>query len=99
VHCPGKYFLVERDFGEDIAAEKETSMVKKQNEIPPSKLANPVQDLIKMIFNLDMMAQQMMEVGYDGTFSFFWESFFFVLYRKLIGFDSQQNAAWKTIQV
>ena len=74
-------------------------MVKKQNEIPPSKLANPVQDLIKMIFNLDMMAQQMMEVGYDGTFSFFCKSFSFVLHRKLIGFDSQQNASWKTIQV
>jgi poly [ADP-ribose] polymerase len=69
VHHPQKYLLVERDFGEDEPPKE----VKPTNSVPvpDSLLPNPLQDLIKMIFNLEMMEQQMMEVGYDGM-GFYW---------------------------
>ena len=54
---------MERDFGDDAVEELPKPTTYK---VPDSKLHVSVQDLIKMIFNLDMMAQQMMEVGYDG---------------------------------
>ncbi|KAJ3076374.1 Poly [ADP-ribose] polymerase 2, partial [Podochytrium sp. JEL0797] len=66
----GKYFLLERDFGEDddAAAAEDSSAAKPEEPIqyPDSKLAEPVQDLMKLIFNLDLMDQAMSEIGYDS---------------------------------
>lgn len=67
VQRPQKYFLVERDFGEDEPP-LEVKPTTSAPPVPDSLLSNPLQDLIKMIFNLEMMEQQMMEVGYDGEF-------------------------------
>ncbi|KAJ3046051.1 Poly [ADP-ribose] polymerase 2 [Rhizophlyctis rosea] len=66
----GKYFLIERDFSnEDEAEEAEVKDEedKKPAKTPDSKLAKPVQELVKLIFNLDMMKTQMVEIGYDAN--------------------------------
>lgn len=64
LHHPQKYFLVERDFGKDEPLPEVKPIT--TAPVPDSLLSSPLQDLIKMIFNLEMMEQQMMEVGYDG---------------------------------
>ncbi|KAJ3056683.1 Poly [ADP-ribose] polymerase 2 [Rhizophlyctis rosea] len=70
---PGKYFLIERDFGGDDEEEEEKEEPaadgkgKEPVKIPDSKLAKPVQELVKLIFNLDMMTKQMVEIGYDAN--------------------------------
>ncbi|KAI8926209.1 poly polymerase catalytic domain-containing protein [Entophlyctis helioformis] len=58
VKHPGKYFLIERDFGQWRQQAWAC--------LPDSKLKPPVLDLMKLIFNMDMMSQQMMEIGYDA---------------------------------
>ncbi|TPX68181.1 hypothetical protein SpCBS45565_g03249 [Spizellomyces sp. 'palustris'] len=66
---PGKYFLLERDFGgddEEEVNEKVEEGTKEERIIPDSKLPPEVQDLIKLIFNVDMMTQSMVEIGYDA---------------------------------
>ena len=65
VHVDRKYLLVDRDFEqpESIPEVTETKSIPK---LPDSNLPTPLQGLIKLIFNLELMEQQMMEVGYDG---------------------------------
>ncbi|KAI8917773.1 poly polymerase catalytic domain-containing protein [Powellomyces hirtus] len=63
---PGKYFLIEREFGDDPEDEDEDTKPADAKPIPPSKLAQPVQDLVKLIFNVEMMTQSMQEIGYDA---------------------------------
>jgi poly [ADP-ribose] polymerase len=77
-HYPGKYDLLERDYGgddedgEDEEEDKGKSLIKsssgKQIKPPASDLPSPVQQLIQLIFDLNMMRQAMVEIGYDGTF-------------------------------
>ncbi|KAJ3319355.1 Poly [ADP-ribose] polymerase 2 [Boothiomyces sp. JEL0866] len=66
VKYPGKYFLIERDFEEEVEEESKEEKVKVERKIPDSKLEQPVKDLIDLIFNTKMMEQQMMEIGYDA---------------------------------
>ncbi|KAJ8326010.1 hypothetical protein QVD99_004165 [Batrachochytrium dendrobatidis] len=66
VKYPGKYFLIERDFGCEDEDEKETSAADSvQTPIPESKLHPSVKELMELCFNMDMMNLQMMEIGYD----------------------------------
>ncbi|KAJ3253177.1 Poly [ADP-ribose] polymerase 2 [Boothiomyces macroporosus] len=66
VKYPGKYFLIERDFEEEVEPDPAEETVKVEKKIPDSKLEKPVKDLIDLIFNTKMMEQQMMEIGYDA---------------------------------
>ncbi|KAJ3168278.1 Poly [ADP-ribose] polymerase 2 [Geranomyces variabilis] len=68
----GKYFLIERDFGDSDGEDQETkvaaakAVADARAKLPPSKLPQPVQSLIKLIFNTDMMEQQMVALEYDA---------------------------------
>ncbi|KAI8821830.1 poly polymerase catalytic domain-containing protein [Fimicolochytrium jonesii] len=72
VKHPGKYFLLERDYGDDLEDNKESKAsedgdaVKEEVKVPDSKLPSRVQDLISLIFNVEMMTQSMVEIGYDA---------------------------------
>jgi len=64
-----KYFLLERDYGvteEDEKNIKEKSREAKETEIPESKLDLKVQEIIKLIFDITLMEQQMSEIGYNA---------------------------------
>ncbi|KAJ3178167.1 Poly [ADP-ribose] polymerase 2 [Geranomyces variabilis] len=70
---PKKYYLIERDFGDDAEGEDEEtkaaaakSVAEARAKLPPSKLPQPVQSLMKLIFNTDMMEQQMVALEYDA---------------------------------
>lgn len=56
---PGKYYMLDIDYGED----KEVKRLTESNV--KSKLAPPVQELIKMIFDVDAMKQMMLEFDLD----------------------------------
>ncbi|KAI8813309.1 poly polymerase catalytic domain-containing protein [Cladochytrium replicatum] len=66
VHKKGKYFLLERGDEEELPKLKPES-----HEPPPptpeSKLPEQVQDLMKLIFDIDSMTKEMMSIGYDAT--------------------------------
>ncbi|KAJ3107588.1 Poly [ADP-ribose] polymerase 2, partial [Phlyctochytrium bullatum] len=68
VKKPGKYFLIERSWEEDEEEEKgeKPDLPPEDVKIPDSTLATPVQDLMKMIFDLSMMEKEMKEIGYDA---------------------------------
>lgn len=57
VKYPGKYYKMDIDYGEEEEVRKLT-----ENQIK-SNLATPVQDLIKLIFDVNMMKQMMLEFG------------------------------------
>lgn len=64
----GKYTYIKREYAEqedlDAAAEEEQ---KAGGKAPPkSKLAPQVQSLVELICNVQLMKQQMLEVGYDA---------------------------------
>lgn len=59
VKHPGKYFKMDIDYGDEEEVKKLT-----MSSIP-SKLDTPVQDLIKMLFDIDMMKKQMLEFHLD----------------------------------
>ncbi|ORX55486.1 PARP-domain-containing protein [Piromyces finnis] len=64
-----KYFLLERDYGvteEDEKRIKEKEKEIEQIDIPDSKLDEKVQDIIKLIFDISLMEQQMSEIGYNA---------------------------------
>jgi len=69
VSYSGKYTLLERDYSgdDDAAAADDDSGDKPAADVPESKLDSRVQDLIKLICDLSMMKQQMIEVGYDAN--------------------------------
>jgi hypothetical protein len=58
--------MIERDYGDDEEHEKLMSTVDKNAKIPDSNLPLPVQELIRLIFNTEMMTAAMIEIGYDG---------------------------------
>lgn len=60
---PGKYHLIERDYGVDDDEEMQQAM---EAVVPESKLPKQVQDFVKLICDVDMMKKQMVEVGYDA---------------------------------
>jgi poly [ADP-ribose] polymerase len=69
----GKYTLLERDYtGDEDPVDDDAGDAAanggdgKKKDVPDSKLDPRVQDLIKLICDLSMMKQQMIEVGYDG---------------------------------
>jgi len=64
-----KYFLLERDYGVTEEDEKDIKEREKEAEkidIPESKLDVKVQELIKLIFDISLMEQQMSEIGYNA---------------------------------
>lgn len=71
----GKYTLLERDYSIDDdnngnntgSASHGDDDSKEEVDIPPSKLDTRIQDLIRLICDLDMMKQQMIEIGYDAN--------------------------------
>ncbi|KAJ3348914.1 Poly [ADP-ribose] polymerase 2 [Entophlyctis luteolus] len=70
VKYPGKYHYLERDYQEDDETAKDpTPSASSENEpvkTPPSKLDPSVQDLVKLIFDLNLMEKEMVEIGYDA---------------------------------
>eukprot|EP00658_Telonema_sp_P-2_P060047 TRINITY_DN49081_c0_g1_i1.p1 TRINITY_DN49081_c0_g1~~TRINITY_DN49081_c0_g1_i1.p1 ORF type:complete len:429 (-),score=130.16 TRINITY_DN49081_c0_g1_i1:185-1471(-) len=64
----GKYTLIERSHDDDDdKAEGETKGAKAEElQYPDSKLAEPVQQLMRLIFDMDMMASHMKQLGYDA---------------------------------
>jgi len=65
----GKYQLIHMDYSdpaEDEAASSKAAPAKKKVEVPESQLGPEVQQLVKLIFDTDMMKAQMEEVGYDS---------------------------------
>ncbi|KAJ3108880.1 Poly [ADP-ribose] polymerase 2 [Phlyctochytrium planicorne] len=67
----GKYYLLERSWGDDDEepAEEDTKKEDAKNDeakVPESTLDAPVQDLIKLIFDLKKMEQEMTEIGYNA---------------------------------
>jgi poly [ADP-ribose] polymerase len=60
----GKYTLIERDYSVDDATEDAPEQ--KSFSVPDSKLPLPVQDLVKLICDVKMMTQSMIELGYDA---------------------------------
>ncbi len=67
VKHPGKYFMLERDYGvqDDEEEGGENAAVKQERKTPESKLQPKIQLLMRTIFNKDMMNLQMAEIGYD----------------------------------
>ncbi|RKO90400.1 poly polymerase catalytic domain-containing protein, partial [Blyttiomyces helicus] len=61
------YFLIERDMGgdEDEADDEDTTN-KTPITVSESKLQRPLQDLVSLICSVNMMEQQMAEIGYDS---------------------------------
>lgn len=65
---PGKYDMLEKDYAlvpEDKS--KKSLVTTKETPMPDSTLKLPVQDLIRLIFDVKMMSQFMMEIGYDAN--------------------------------
>jgi poly [ADP-ribose] polymerase 2/3/4 len=60
------YKEVEMNYEANAEEEKEKEANPKQ-EGPASTLAPPVQELIRLIFDMKMMAKQMKEIGYDAN--------------------------------
>lgn len=60
--------LIERDYSadDDMPDAADTSAAASSVKIPDSKLDSRVQDLIKLICDLKMMKDAMLEVGYDA---------------------------------
>ncbi|TPX43361.1 hypothetical protein SeLEV6574_g05106 [Synchytrium endobioticum] len=73
VKYSGKYHLIERDLGNDddadnpAAASSSPSKTKEPVKTPDSKLDPPLQRLINLIYDTDMYAKQMSEIGYDAN--------------------------------
>ncbi|KAG4108431.1 poly polymerase catalytic domain-containing protein [Neocallimastix lanati (nom. inval.)] len=63
-----KYFLLERDYGVTKEVEEDIKRKTKENKIniPDSKLDERLQNLIKLIFDISIMEQEMAEIGYDA---------------------------------
>lgn len=59
------YKEVEMNYEENVEPEKKESRPKKDG--PASALVPQVQDLIRLIFDMKMMARQMKEIGYDAN--------------------------------
>lgn len=71
VKHPGKYQLIHMDYADPAEAEAEAAQSSKaaatvKQPVPESILAPEVQQLVKLIFDTDMMKAQMEEVGYDS---------------------------------
>jgi poly [ADP-ribose] polymerase len=59
------YKEVEMNYEENVQPEKKEDKPKKEG--PASTLLPQVQDLIRLIFDMKMMAKQMKEIGYDAN--------------------------------
>ncbi|KAI1482462.1 hypothetical protein K445DRAFT_18163 [Daldinia sp. EC12] len=71
---PGKYAFVEKSYepdseSEDDAKDKKSVAIKKEEEeeMPESKLARPVQELMQLIFNKQFFAATMADLNYDAV--------------------------------
>jgi len=64
----GKYRLIVMNYDDANAGKstKKNKNKKKKVDIPESKLSKPVQELVSLICNVNMMKQQMVEIGYDA---------------------------------
>ncbi|KAK9708347.1 hypothetical protein K7432_009695 [Basidiobolus ranarum] len=62
---PGKYTLLERDYGEEEEEVEQKSNVKEEEIIPDSNLDLRVQNLMEMIFDREMMEQQLRSLNFN----------------------------------
>ncbi|KAJ3332829.1 Poly [ADP-ribose] polymerase 2 [Blyttiomyces sp. JEL0837] len=72
VKVDGKYHLLERDFTVDTqsapsAAEKKSKEAPPPEEKVESKLDKPIQELIALIYNMDLAAKEMSQLEYDAN--------------------------------
>ena len=61
------------DYGSDVDEDKkakDSNEPEKKKELMPSALAEPIQDLVKLIFDKKMMTQQMVRPFFDQTRKF-----------------------------
>jgi len=69
-HVQGKYDLIQRDYGVDEEEKKEIvekkSSSQQNDNVPGAKIAAPLQMLISLIFDVKMMSEEMVEIGYDA---------------------------------
>ncbi|KAJ1535003.1 Poly [ADP-ribose] polymerase 2, partial [Nowakowskiella sp. JEL0078] len=70
VKYPGKYHYIEMDYGDEDEAPEDSAEVETDREIkgqkaPETKLDVKVQDIMKLIFNVEEMKREMVEIGYD----------------------------------
>ncbi|CAG8831578.1 13268_t:CDS:1 [Gigaspora margarita] len=65
----GKYTLLERDYGDDAVdvSTKNKAEVSPPPSIPESKLHPKIQDVIKMIFDVNLWNDAMVELNYDAS--------------------------------
>ncbi|KAL2611322.1 hypothetical protein R1flu_023014 [Riccia fluitans] len=63
---PGKYTWLEMDYEDENAKQDQPDDVIPKKPRGPSKLKPEVEKLIKLICNINMMKQQMTEIGYDA---------------------------------
>ncbi|KAL3682512.1 hypothetical protein R1sor_000534 [Riccia sorocarpa] len=63
---PGKYTWLEMDYEDGDAEEEKPVNDKPKKPRGPTKLKPEVEKLIKLICNINMMKQQMTEIGYDA---------------------------------
>jgi poly [ADP-ribose] polymerase len=65
VKVPGKYMLMDMDYGDDDGAEAEASTSSSSAPIPESKLPPRVQDIVKLVSDTKMMTKAMAELEVD----------------------------------
>ena len=65
VKVPGKYMLMDMDYGDDDGAEAEASTSSSSAPIPESKLPLRVQDIVKLVSDTKMMTKAMAELEVD----------------------------------
>lgn len=64
---PNKHYPLEIDYGQHGDNDKMQKLLESANLNIQSKLANPVQDLVKMIFNVETMKQALLSFEIDLT--------------------------------
>ena len=64
---PGKYDILQRDyFSDENEVEPKEKVAREEIPILDSVLDEKVQDLVRLICNLDMMKQSVVDIGYDA---------------------------------
>jgi hypothetical protein len=59
--------MMEMDYGADAGGKGWGVGDENEDTSPPSKLHPAIQDLVKLIFDKDMMTSHMLEIGYDAN--------------------------------
>ncbi len=64
---PNKHYPLEIDYGQHADNDKMQKLLESANWNIQSKFQNPVQDLVKMIFNVETMKQTLLSFEIDLT--------------------------------